>query len=596
MIESRPGAKETSPAGFRLWSRALTLMPAAARLGGLWIATWALLLLPDLLLYWGGYPVNAAARPKAIFFAAVIALLITMAKSRRFRSAAIAFLALNQIIWTGYVVYFRQALSPDQLLLVQHEATDTALGVLDGWRSLLPWLVTLLAGTIALAVIQWREGPNAKWRSRIAGATFVVVVVAAATAWMLHPRIEAAFPGKHTASMYGPFQAAVGAVRMGLTRVAATSLGVHGQTQTQAPLGPEPVTVVVIMGESINPARLSLFGFKADTTPQLAKWRSSPPAGFTLIPEMGFSGGLDTYASVPGFLRPAYWPVQAQEFGVNLFELAHKQGFKSWYFSAQTLNFLQAAGGAPHAERVEPVANDDELARLTHEIPEDSEKSFVFLHQRVNHTPYTSNCAPAPDGLYIFDTETGSNDDRRRAAYDNGLRCWDRGVSALVEPFLKRRGAVHIFITSDHSELMAENGSWGHGFADLRVAMVPMMLLTNRPQSEVATLYKSWSPPTTYHLAQTVAQAFGVRLETPGTAANRFFLNKTMPFALAGFMEVEQLRPGEYRVKNFARNGQMLSEEITNLPEFEKANAGYGPPEVLSIPLEPPPVKTGKAG
>ena len=123
------------------------------------------------------------------------------------------------------------------------------------------------------------------------------------------------------------------------------------------------------------------------------------------------------------------------------------------------------------------------------EIPESSQKSFVFLHQRVNHTPYTSNCAPAPEGLYIFDADGGSTDDRRRAAYDNGLRCWDRDVSAMVEPFLKRPGAVHIFITADHSELMAETGSWGHGFTDLRVAMVPMMLLTNRPRSDVATLF-----------------------------------------------------------------------------------------------------------
>ena len=83
---------------------------------------------------------------------------------------------------------------------------------------------------------------------------------------------------------------------------------------------------------------------------------TTPPDGFTLIPQIGFSGGLDTYASVPGFLRAAYWPVQAQKFGVNLFELAHQQGFKSWYFSAQTLNFLEAAGGAPHAERIATVA------------------------------------------------------------------------------------------------------------------------------------------------------------------------------------------------------------------------------------------------
>ena len=39
--------------------------------------------------------------------------------------------------------------------------------------------------------------------------------------WVAHPRIDAAFPGKHTASIYGPLQAAVGVVRMGLTQVAA---------------------------------------------------------------------------------------------------------------------------------------------------------------------------------------------------------------------------------------------------------------------------------------------------------------------------------------------------------------------------------------
>ena len=83
-----------------------------------------------------------------------------------------------------------------------------------------------------------------------------------------------------------------------------------------------------------------------------------------------------------------------------------------------------------------------QCAKLAHEIPDDSGNSFVFLHQRVNHTPYTGNCAPAPKGLYIFNAETGSAGDQRRAAYDNGLRCWDRDTAALVEPFLKRPGAV----------------------------------------------------------------------------------------------------------------------------------------------------------
>ena len=69
--------------------------------------------------------------------------------------AAIAFLALNQLIWTGYAVYFGQALSPEHLILFQHEAADTVIGVLADWRSLLPWLITLLAGSAVLAAIQW---------------------------------------------------------------------------------------------------------------------------------------------------------------------------------------------------------------------------------------------------------------------------------------------------------------------------------------------------------------------------------------------------------------------------------------------------------
>jgi glucan phosphoethanolaminetransferase (alkaline phosphatase superfamily) len=563
-------------------------------LGTLSAATWLLLLLPDILLYWSGYPVQAAVRTNAIVFTALAALLISTSKSRRFRLGAIAFLVVNQLIWTGYVVYFGQALSPEHLLLVQYEATDTLLGIVDGWRSLLPWGLALLASGAALLVLQWPEVGLARWRWRVSGFTFVTLAIAGMVSWVAHPRIDAAFPGKHTASIYGPLQAAVGAGRMGLSQIAANSFDIRGQTQQQVPLDAEPVTIVVIMGESINAARLSVFGFKAETTPGIAKWRAAPPEGFTFIPQIGFSGGLDTYASVPGFLRAAYWPIQAQQYGVNLFELAHRQGFKSWYLSAQTLNFLEAAGGAPHAERIATVANDDDLVPLANEIPAGSGNSFVFLHQRVNHTPYMNNCASGPDGLHIFDTTVGSTDDGRRAGYDNGLRCWDHDVTALVQPFLKRSGAVHIFITADHSELMAEDGRWGHGFTDLRVAMVPMMLLTNRPQSKLATLFKSLSPPTSYRLAQTVALGFGVRLSTPDIQPHRFYLSGTMPFGLAGFMEVDQLKSGSYRVQAYARNGQLLSSNTASLPEAAAANAtfvtdteqDYPPPLLLAPPRE----------
>ena len=254
-----------------------------------------------------------------------------------------------------------------------------------------------------------------------------------------HPRIDAAFPGKHTASIYGPFQAAVGVVRMGLTQVAGKQAEYSRADPTTGAARRRTRHRGRRHGRE-HQCRAAVACWASRPTPprELAKWRATPPDGFTLIPQIGFSGGLDTYASVPGFLRAAYWPVQAQKFGVNLFELAHQQGFKSWYFSAQTLNFLEAAGGAPHAERIETVPNDEALIKIAQEIPESCRQQLRLLAPAGEPHPLHEQLSSAPDGLNIFDTETGSTDDRRRAAYDNGLRCWDRDVSGAGQPFLKR--------------------------------------------------------------------------------------------------------------------------------------------------------------
>ena len=277
--------------------------------------------------------------------------------------------------------------------------------MLDGWRSFLPWRLALLAGAAALFVLQWREGANARWRSRISGFTFVSAGHRGDGVWMVQPRIDVAFPGKHTASIYGPSRRWSAPFAWASRKVAADSLNIRGQTQQQVPLDAEPVTVVVVMGESINAARLSVFGFKADTTPGIAKWRAAPPEGFTFIPQIGFSGGLDTYASVPGFLRAAYWPVQAQKFGVNLFELAHQQGFKSWYPVGADFE-LPRSRGRRAARRAHRHGRERRRSRhLGERVPAASGNSFIFVHQRVNHTPYMNNCASGPDGLHIFDTK-----------------------------------------------------------------------------------------------------------------------------------------------------------------------------------------------
>ena len=95
-------------------------------------------------------------------------------------------------------------------------------------------------------------------------------------------------------------------------------------------------------------------------------------------------------------------------------------------------------------------------------------------------------------------------------------------------------------------------------------------------------------------MAQTVALALGVRLETPDVAANRFFLNSTMPFALAGFMEVATDAARRLSPSSASRGTDSCSsEEVSKLPEIAAANAVYAsgtdhakpPPLFLAPPI-----------
>ncbi len=240
----------------------------------------------------------------------------------------------------------------------------------------------------------------------IGGYLFVLDCIGCAGYWLTHKRVIASIPGAQTFSALGPYQAGVSAVRLLMTPVAASpGMKVADPVVQTVTIEEEPVTVVVIMGEGITPTRLSLFGFERETSPRLDAWRTAPPPGFELISKIGFTGGVATFGSVPAFIKMSYWPVEAEWRGLNLFDLAHSSGFKSWFLSAQSAHFLDVAGGARGSERVvteqgnvEKLAarHDDFLVDLAREIPQEPKRRFVFFHQRVNHSNYLSHCSHLP--------------------------------------------------------------------------------------------------------------------------------------------------------------------------------------------------------
>lgn len=551
------------------------------------VASIALLVLPDIVFHYAGYQSTSVLKRESMLLAALLAIGVTLIERRGVRLVALGAVLICQVLWLGCLAYFGRPLGPDQLLLAGHEAADVTAGILDGWRVLLPPVLTIALTGLVLTHLQKRTLPVGSLRGIVGGYLLVLTLIGCATYWMTHKRVIAAIPGSQTFSALGPYQTAVAATRLLMSPVVASpSMKLTSQSVAPQPIQEEPATIVVVMGEGISPTRLSLFGFGKDTSPILSSWRTSPPKGFELIAKIGFSGGVATFGSVPAFIKMAYWPVEAEWRGVNLFDLAHAAGFKSWYLSAQSRHFLDIAGGATGAEKVVAeqghvaqlaARHDDFLVDLAQEIPSDPKRRFVFFHQRVNHSNYTSHCSHLSSveqrKLYIFDQSGQSTEDRRRAAYDNGLRCWDRNIAELAQPFLGSPGAVHILVLSDHNEMMGEGGMWGHSHGDLRVSQIPVLLLTNRPDSDFAKRFRAMTPPTWYQLSRLVALGLGHDVSTPGTSDTRFYLNTTMPFGRSGYFEVEVKAPDQFHVKRYSREGQLQTQSDVTFEEMGLANA-----------------------
>jgi len=212
----------------------------------------------------------------------------------------------------------------------------------------------------------------------------------------------------------------------------------------------------------------------------------------------------------------SYNPVAAYRRQTTIFEIAQKQGFTTGFYSAQNIKPLQIAGGLSFLDQMETREDWQALydkkrdGVILDQMKASSLKGrnqFYFLHQRTNHGPYycdtdqkvverfdhRANARRAKDWKWRTDTLM----DRIRR-YHHGLLCYDKSLDELLTKLGEHPGALYVFITSDHSEIMGDAGVWGHANLYLNTALVPMILATNRPNGEIAKRFAELELPTSF--------------------------------------------------------------------------------------------------
>ncbi len=273
---------------------------------------------------------------------------------------------------------------------------------------------------------------------------------------------------------------------------------------------PHADTIFIVMGESINPERMSLYGAKRRTTPFADRLSRDKKFYAT----KAISSGVSTHTSLAFFLNNVREPGHQKMFQTktsNLFRLAKEQGYKTYFISSQDAKTAYDIG-VRYVDRI--ITRESErilfsqkgdfaLLDLVQQLPK-HEKKLVFVQTRTAHSPYHENY----DKGGLYDVFSGQND--RLDTYDNSLLAFDALIEKLFKHFIRenQQKKSYFIVTSDHGQLLGNEGKWGHNQLDIDVAEVPFWVYsTQHPIS-----YAKKTPSSHYEIGTWVASLMGFEI------------------------------------------------------------------------------------
>lgn len=234
---------------------------------------------------------------------------------------------------------------------------------------------------------------------------------------------------------------------------------------------PEWDNVIIVLGESLTPHHMSLYGYDRKTTPFLESIKLQPNFFHTV----GLSSGVSTDISVAFLLNMGYGDAGGMKAAKGehcLFRLAKKNGFTTHFLSTQSSEQLRYI--APYLctaylddyrslENVSPATIDAQAAVDRDVIPKLGElldsgnQKFIMLHQRGSHSPW--KLRTRPDKI-VF--KGGA--DERVDDYDNSVTEFDSFWKELNELLASKKSKNLVIYLSDHGESIGTNNKYGHGF------------------------------------------------------------------------------------------------------------------------------------
>jgi glucan phosphoethanolaminetransferase (alkaline phosphatase superfamily) len=272
-----------------------------------------------------------------------------------------------------------------------------------------------------------------------------------------------------------------------------------------------PRNIIVVMGESLGYKYMHLFGYDKQNTPYLDRRKNRK----NFLYKKGYASGVDTLTAVPTFFTLKREPENTAVLSgniTNLFSLAKKRGYRTYYFTTQKLNIMAPyLSGADTIKRFEGF--DEKLIEALKAV-DFSQRNFIVLHQRNSHSPYETS---TPSKYYKFPFKNKPYAEYMRNSYANSVLYSD----ALYEKLFRRVDRLEnsiVFIVPDHAEMMGfenEGGRFGHSFLDKEAAKVPFLIYWNGIDPNLEYRFFNERCFNHYTFGKLVAASLGFEVKNP---------------------------------------------------------------------------------
>jgi glucan phosphoethanolaminetransferase (alkaline phosphatase superfamily) len=476
-------------------------------------------------------------QPKAGDISLYLIISLLAAVSARYFTTRLL-LAVTFIVQISEAIYYQfygQFYGPSEVWLAFVETKDIASGITDSLGTLGIYFAIMLVAVVFALIFSRRLAP--KWNHWVAAPCLLAIVV------MFGGQFYKAVNGQ----MY-KFNPDLrhSLLRNGLSAMSYSAMrlipeAISGENQSLTHYDPYQVTpvkesqvgkysIILAIGESLNPHHVSALGYERDTTPELKALMQQYHGTGRLI----ISNAVSTRVAIPMLVNNLREPDNYAAYksrATNIFANAKKQGYQTAFISAQGLEGLSNWIGIHDIDlwedtQIRPAPDVGADVVLTPSVEKanlDWNKPFLMvLNSRAPHIPYERNI---PAGFAKFSVPRLSDDvAQKKNEYDDAVRLYDKGLASAIRTALaKSKLPVLVFITSDHGERVGDGGLFGHSVVEMPIAQIPLLYFSN-DQAYSMNNISPQMPLNHYQLATLINKMLGFDVQNPNQKDDSYFI------------------------------------------------------------------------